>query len=38
MFNHVMRYCMYVHTYVMAQYDFFDNRKAMMVLLPIGLC
>ena len=31
--NHVIRCCMHVYTY-----EFFDNRKVKMVLLPRGLC
>jgi len=37
MFDLVMRCCMYVYTYVMGQYEFSDNCKARMVLLPKGL-
>jgi len=31
MFNHMRRCYMFVYTYVMGYYEFFDNRKAMMV-------
>jgi len=30
----IMRYDIHVCTYVMGQYEFFDNCKPMMVLLP----
>ena len=33
----IMRHDIHVCTYVMGQYEFFDNYKAMMVLLSIGL-
>jgi len=36
--DHVMRCCVYMYTYVMRQYEFSYKRKAMIVLLPRGLC
>jgi len=30
----IMRSNIHVYTYVMGQYEFFDNRKVKMVLLP----
>jgi len=38
MFDLVMRRCMYVYKYVMGQYEFSDNCKSRMVLLPKRLC
>jgi len=33
-----MRCCIYVYTYVIRQYEFSNNYKAKMVLLPRGIC
>jgi len=38
MWHDVMRFCMNEYTYVVGQYEFSDNRKARMILLPKGLC